>query len=36
VKMRKLRDTIALVQAIYHCWRTPVRCEVARDGAHSF
>jgi len=36
VKMRKLRDTIALIQAIYHCWRTPVRCEVARDGAHSF
>jgi glycosyltransferase involved in cell wall biosynthesis len=25
VKMRKVRDTIALLQAIYHCWRTPVR-----------
>jgi glycosyltransferase involved in cell wall biosynthesis len=25
VKMRKVRDTVALLQAIYHCWRTPVR-----------
>jgi glycosyltransferase involved in cell wall biosynthesis len=33
VKMQKLRDTIALIQAIYHCWRTPVRVEVARDAA---
>jgi glycosyltransferase involved in cell wall biosynthesis len=33
VKMQKLRDTLALVQAIYHCWRTPVRVEVASDGA---
>lgn len=32
VKMQKLRDTIALVQAIYHCWRTPVHVEVTGDG----
>lgn len=25
VKMRRVRDTIALFQAIYHCWRVPVR-----------
>lgn len=25
VKMRKVRDTIALLQAIFHCWRIPVR-----------
>jgi len=25
VKMQKVRDTIALVKAILHCWRTPVQ-----------
>lgn len=25
VKMRKVRDTLALFKAIYHCWRIPVR-----------
>jgi glycosyltransferase involved in cell wall biosynthesis len=30
VKMRRVRDTIALFQAIYHCWRTPVRSKTVQ------
>lgn len=25
IKMQRLRDTVALLKAIYHCWRRPVR-----------
>jgi glycosyltransferase involved in cell wall biosynthesis len=30
VKMRRVRDTVALFKAIYHCWRTPVRLKTVQ------
>ncbi|HEV2690259.1 MAG TPA: glycosyltransferase family 2 protein [Bryobacteraceae bacterium] len=31
VKMQRVRDTIALLKAIYHCWRTPVRTKTGHE-----
>lgn len=31
VKMQRVRDTIALFKAIYHCWRTPVRSTTVQE-----